>query len=124
MRAPHQPLRLFHILVVEDHDDSRDILDQILRHAGAAVTAVANARDALLMAGVVDAIVTDLAMPDADGRWLLAQIEARQYRVPVIAVTDHLEHYHDLLGARFTRVLKKPIDPDRLVAELLDVIRR
>ena len=88
------------------------------------MTAVANARDALLMAGVVDAIVTDLAMPDADGRWLLAQIEARQYRVPVIAVTDHLEHYHDLLGARFTRVLKKPIDPDRLVAELLDVIRR
>ncbi len=36
-----------HVLVVEDHDDSRDVWERVLRYAGALVTAARTARQAL-----------------------------------------------------------------------------
>jgi CheY-like chemotaxis protein len=66
-----EPLSGIRIVIAEDHDDTRDILEQVLRHLGATVTAVALAREVLGIAAAADIIVTDLAMPGEDGVWLL-----------------------------------------------------
>jgi CheY-like chemotaxis protein len=109
------------VLVVEDHDDSRDILEQVLSHAGAHVVAVSNARAALSLVSDVDIVVTDFAMPGEDGCWLLRQVEGGPHRVPVIVVTGFSDD-PDVKSASFARVLRKPTDPWRLCADIREVL--
>jgi CheY-like chemotaxis protein len=111
------------VLVVEDHEDSRDILQQVLTHEGALVSMAASAREALVKVGVVDVVVTDIAMPGEGGLWLSAQIEQSSHRPPVIAVTGFAED-DDVAGASFARVLRKPIDPWHICTEIRDVLGR
>ena len=115
-----------HVLVVEDHDDSRDLWERVLRYAGALVTAARSARQALELCTNVrpDIVVTDLAMPDEDGIWLAEELRARGEQMPLIAVSG----YSPVFGARlqaapFARVLQKPIDPWRLVETVAAVVR-
>jgi two-component system phosphate regulon response regulator OmpR len=109
------------VLVVEDHEDSRDILQQVLIHEGALVSTAASAREALAKIGVVDVVVTDVAMPGEGGLWLSAQIEQSPHGLPVIAVTGFADD-DDVAGASFARVLRKPIDPWRLCTEIREVL--
>ena len=111
------------VLVVEDHDDSRDILEQVLSHAGAHVVAVSNARAALSLVSDVDIVVTDFAMPGEDGCWLLRQGEGGPHRVPVIVVTGFGDNA-DVRRASFARVLSKPTDPWRLCADIREVLEQ
>lgn len=111
------------VLVVEDHDDSRDILEQVLSHAGAHVVAVSNARAALSLVSDVDIVVTDFAMPGEDGCWLLRQVEGGPHRVPVIVVTGFGDNA-DVRRASFARVLSKPTDPWRLCADIREVLEQ
>ena len=55
------------VLVVEDHEDSRIVLEQCLRLDGASVAAAATAQEAvtLLDQQAFDLVVTDYAMPGA-----------------------------------------------------------
>ena len=111
------------VLLVEDHEDSRDILQQVLTYEGALVSTAASAREALAKIGVVDVVVTDVAMPGGGGLWLSTQIEQSPHRLPVIAVTGFADD-DDVAGASFARVLRKPIDPWRLCTEILEVLGR
>ena len=54
------------VVIAEDHDDTREVVERVLREQGATVTAVASARAAPLVAAA-DIIVTDFSMPDDDG---------------------------------------------------------
>ena len=115
-----------HVLVVEDHDDSRDVWERVLRYAGALVTAARTARQALELCASVhpDVVVTDLAMPDEDGVWLAEELRARGARMPIVAASG----YSQVFGARlraapFAHVLQKPIDPWRLVESVASVVR-
>jgi len=115
-----------HVLVVEDHDDSRDLWERVLRYAGALVTAARSARQALELSATArpDVVVTDLAMPEEDGIWLAEQLRARNERVPIIAVSGNSAAFGARLqAAPFARVLQKPIDPWRLVETVASVVR-
>jgi CheY-like chemotaxis protein len=114
------PLTGIRVLIAEDHDDTRNILEQVLKHMGAAVTAVALAREALASVGAADIIVTDLLMPGEDGVWLLEQVNGHPRPIPVIVVSGFAERQVPRLAeAPFARKLLKPIDP----WELGDIIR-
>lgn len=106
-----------HVLVVEDNHDARDLFKTILEYAGALVTVVDGAEQALRTCEqiVPNVVVTDIAMPGRDGFWLLAELRARQgdgRPVPVVAVTGQggpaLSRF-DTAG--FADVLRKPVDP-------------
>jgi CheY-like chemotaxis protein len=79
------------ILAVEDHQDSRELVVQILRHEGATVLGAHDGQAALktLEARIPDVILTDLLMPGLDGLALARRVkaDARWARVPIIAVT-------------------------------------
>jgi CheY-like chemotaxis protein len=63
-------------LVVEDHDDSRELLRVLLLQHGADVIAVATAEDALELYQALsyDVIVSDLCLPGQDGCALLSAV--------------------------------------------------
>jgi CheY-like chemotaxis protein len=119
-----EPLTGIRVVIAEDHDDTRDILEQVLRHLGATVTAVALAREALGMVPGADIIVTDLSMPEEDGVWLLEQVNQHPRPIPVIVVSGFAEsQVARLAQAPFARKLLKPVDPWQLGDEILEVVR-
>jgi CheY-like chemotaxis protein len=118
------PLAGIRIVIAEDHDDTRDILEQVLGQLGAAVTAVTGAREALGMVRSADIIVTDFLMPGEDGVWLLEQVNQHPRPIPVIVVSGFAESQVPRLAeAPFVRKLLKPVDPWELGDIIGDVLR-
>jgi CheY-like chemotaxis protein len=117
------PLRGVRVLIVEDHDDTRESLDADLTLSGALVLTAPTALEALPQVVMCDVVVTDLAMSGRDGRWLVDQVNMSARPVPVIAVTGYEPDY-DFAKAQFARVLTKPVQSEALVAEILRVLGR
>jgi CheY-like chemotaxis protein len=113
------------VVLVEDHEDSRDVLEQMLRFSGALVTSVATARAALDTLPQADIVLTDLSMPGEDGIWLLDRVNAQPRPIPVIVITGFAETQDPrLAGAPFARKLLKPIDPWDLCQIVAEVLQR
>jgi signal transduction histidine kinase/ActR/RegA family two-component response regulator len=113
------------ILVVDDDHDTRDLLVSVLEAAGAVVRPAASAAEAVTMAvdEPPDAIVSDIAMPEADGygllRQLLAALGPRAPRVRVaVSAYGGVADRDRSVEAGFQRHLPKPIDPVGLVTIL------
>jgi two-component system response regulator AtoC len=77
------------VLVVEDDEDMRVLLEEELRDAGYDVAAAAGGADALdrMAETPVDIVVTDLVMSGMKGNELLSEILARDPDIPVIIIT-------------------------------------
>jgi CheY-like chemotaxis protein len=106
-------------LVVEDDDDSREVLAQGLTIEGATVTAVSTAADALPLLPGSDIVLTDYALPNDDGVWLLEHVNKQPRPVPVIAISGYDESQEPRLAtALFAGKLLKSFDHDRLCAEI------
>lgn len=120
-------LRGLHVLVVEDHDDSRFVVEASLRYCGALVTAVRSASEALAVVRKVtpDLVLADIAMPVHDGIWLLEQLRARQQAtgryVPVVALTASVSRP---MGSAFDEILLKPCPVERLCDVILRLTAR
>lgn len=115
-----------HVLVVEDDADARNAMRLTLEASGARVGTAANATEALaaLVARPFDIVVSDLAMPEQSGFWLIAKIRQLFNRhVPVIAVTGHPFPPEGVRRAGFDDVLPKPPDPDALCAKVAALLR-
>ena len=121
--APPAGLGGVRVLVVDDEQDSRELFAQVLAAAGAEVTTVASASQALarLAGGGFTVIVSDLEMPETDGYQLLRLVRAdpRLQRPRVaIALTAYAgaDDRRRALEAGFDEHLAKPVDPSALVA--------
>ena len=119
------PLDGIRALLVEDHDDSRELLEQILTRNGARVVAVADAERALasFLEQRPGVVVSDIELPGEDGFTLMRKLrdhERRQglSRVPAVAVTAHSigEARVHALRAGYQSFLTKPILPGELIA--------
>lgn len=114
------------ILIVDDHEDSRDFLTEYLSFQGYDVVTAGDGLEALdqLTRAPVDLVLMDLALPVLDGweatRRLKADSTTRH--VPVVAVTAHSpgELHQRALAAGCEQVLTKPFVP----SELSDMVRR
>lgn len=114
-----------YVLLVDDHDDSRELLSQVLSFYGFVIESFASGEDALRCAatrGAPSAMITDIALGSMSGLDLARRIREAfaNQRVPVLAVTGHAD-YRDAEGV-FSRVLVKPISLDQLVLELTRVM--
>ena len=120
--TPLRPLDGLTILVVDDHRDTVDMLQEYLGTAGATVMATYSAKTALVfMETRLDAVLVDLRMPGEDGWWLLRQV--RGSRMPGAANTAVFAmsgERHDALDPAngFAGYFFKPVDLDALVAAL------
>lgn len=117
-----ETLRGKNVLVVEDDEDTREVLTMGLELAGAHVVSVSAAQDALraLDLRVPDVIVSDLGLPDEDGLTLMRAIRKRPAeqggRVPAVAVTAYtlVDDARETIRAGFQRHFRKPVDSGAL----------
>jgi diguanylate cyclase len=114
------------VLVIEDDDDAREVLLELLEFEGYDVLEAKNGQEGLDVAeaaATLDVILLDLHMPRMDGREFLdakAQ-RAKIHDVPVIVVSawaPRLEHE----GARAR--LTKPVNLSQLFHEIAEAVKR
>ena len=108
------------VLLVDDDAGARVVIARMLEHFGARVTESSSAPAAasLLGDGRYDLVLTDLAMPERDGYWLLDTIRQTHPAMRVVAVTALGVSDEDLAKAGFDAYVRKPVEPAKL-AELL-----
>jgi len=112
MTEPTQLLAGLRIVVVDDHEDTRDLLQQAFTFLGADVTMAATAEAAMHTVAKADVVVTDFALKGHDGAWLLAQINASARPIPVVLLSGFVEaQTAGIADAPFALKLLKPVDP-------------
>lgn len=110
-----------YVLVVEDDEMFAALTADQLKAAGFHCAVAGTVRDALAMAtsaqaGLPDAIVADIHLPDGDHRELLAGLRAAGVRSSVILVTGSpsLETSLESMEMQVFGYLVKPVSPERL----------
>lgn len=129
--AEQKPISLKHIqvLVIEDHTDSREIVQRVLEEAGASVITTCCAQEAIAMLDHIqpDVIVSDIAMPGEDGYQLLRQIRASKAKeIPAIALTAYVrpEDRQEALEAGFQTHLSKPVNTQELIGAIAQLAKQ
>jgi CheY-like chemotaxis protein len=114
------------ILVVEDHDDSRRMLEDMLTQAGFRVLTATDGAEALrlLASERPDLIVLDLILPWVNGVEVLRPVRDHpQLRiVPVLVVTGTQTSEFELRTFRPVRVLRKPLNVDAVVPTIQQML--
>ena len=116
------------ILVVEDEQDTRDLLRFLLESQGAIASLAANVPEALevLSREHPDVVVADIGMPDYNGYAFIAAVRREKEesirKTPVIALTAYSSpaDRDTALTSGFNEYLTKPFEP----AELIETIKR
>jgi PAS domain S-box-containing protein len=119
------PVRLdgVRIVVVDDEADARRLLTRVLGEAGASVTAAGSAAEAIRAVESLrpHVLVSDIAMPEADGYDLIREVRGKGHSVqtlPAVALTAFAGkgYAQTALLAGFQVHVAKPIDPYELIA--------
>jgi CheY-like chemotaxis protein len=115
-----------HILVVDDHAESAEALVRLLRHAGHHVTAALTLADAVAAAAsmtTVNAVISDITLPDGDGCDLLGLLRERRAGAPLLAIAvtghDDAECRERCERAGYAVFLTKPIQLKELLEALV-----
>jgi CheY-like chemotaxis protein len=111
-----------HVLVVDDNEDTRNVLGTMLEAHGATVWTAASVADArtALSERLPDVLITDLAMPVEDGFGLLDycrhNADPRLQALPILALTAYggRQAQDRVLAAGFDAYLAKPVEPSEV----------
>lgn len=110
------------ILLVEDHDDSRRMMQLLLQREGHFVRSVSTAGEALAQLRIepFDLILSDIGLPDMSGHLLMKQVR-NKYHIPGIAMSGYTQYESGTASrdAGFFAHVTKPVD----VMELMTIIR-
>jgi CheY-like chemotaxis protein len=115
------------ILVVDDHNDSLEMLDMFLSTCGASVKTARNVGTALAFVDStpsIDAVVSDLSMPERDGFDLIRQPRRHKTRADLaaIALTGFYEEFANARREGYDVFLQKPVDFDKLCVAIQTAI--
>lgn len=108
------------LLLVEDHLDTLRTFARILRQKGFDVQEATTVSEAIASSRSGDLLLSDIALPDGDGRDLMRQLRERD--IPGIAISGYgsAQDREEYRRAGFAESFVKPVDID----ELLGAIRR
>lgn len=115
------------LLVVEDNPIVRDGLVRRLGREGHAVQAAENGQRALALADRADlrfdVLITDIRLPDVNGRELAARIRASRPEIGIVFVSGYLAEAQTAAGETGDRVrfLEKPVNSARLLQTLCEL---
>jgi two-component system, cell cycle sensor histidine kinase and response regulator CckA len=110
------------VLVVEDEEALRSLIELILTEAGYRVLAAANGEEALKLLrsrDPIDLVLTDSIMPRVSGSELVRRLRAIRPEARVIQMTGYRE-----LGAPKDEFLAKPFEPETLLQSIREVLDR
>jgi PAS domain S-box-containing protein len=125
-REPFSPvLAGRHILVVDDDEDGRSLLDFLLAQSGATVSLAASVADALqqIEGSLPDVVISDIGMSEQDGYDFIRALRVRHQHLPAIALTAYARQEDRLraLQEGFTQYLSKPLEPEELIAVVAEL---
>jgi len=105
------------ILIIEDEERLRRVIEVQLRSAGYEVDQAPTAELGLPLADRVDLILTDLRLPGKDGLTLLKELRQRRLPVPVVVMTafSSVETAVEAMKAGAQDFLPKPFSIDHLL---------
>jgi two-component system response regulator AtoC len=105
------------ILVVEDEEKLRRVVELQLKGAGFEVDQAGNVEDAMRLADRADVILTDLRLPGVSGLELLANLRRQDSHTPVIVMTafGSIETAVEAMKAGAVDFLPKPFSLDHLM---------
>jgi CheY-like chemotaxis protein len=140
------------VLLVEDDDDSRNLLSLVLKRYGAAVVSAGSSAEALdfFVREPPDIVISDIGMAEEDGYELIRKLRSLPVQgsllgsasslltssspivnptslrslIPAIALTGYatIKDRDLALSAGYQMHLAKPIEPDDLVAAILSLV--
>ena len=122
---------MIHVLIVEDHEQNRDLVKILLEMNGYRVTAAGNGVEALAAArrDAPDVVISDVLMPKMDGfalcrAWMQ---DVKLKSVPFIfysATYVHPDDEHLALALGAVRYLIKPLEAEVFLAELRAALKQ
>ena len=116
------------LLLVDDEDNLRSMLEAALRHVGFEVHPAATGREALAAVPAVapDLVVLDVMLPDLDGFEVCRRLRQDRIRTPVLFLTarDGTDDKVKGLTLGGDDYLVKPFSLEELVARINAVLRR
>jgi PAS domain S-box-containing protein len=119
------------ILVIDDEQDSLELIGEVLAKHGAIVRAATSAAEGLeiLKGEKPEIIISDIGMPDADGYAFMEEVrnlpEAEGGKTPAIAVTGFARPEDRIcaMTAGYQMHFCKPIDAHQLISAVSKLIR-
>jgi PAS domain S-box-containing protein len=118
------------ILLVDDDASTLEMLTAVLNHGGAQVRNCTSAAQALelLQEWKADILLSDIAMPDKNGYWLIAQVRGLEKEhgggIPAVALTAYAraEDRARVLMAGFDMFVPKPVYLPELLSTLASLV--
>ena len=129
-----KPLHGVNILIVEDDTDSREVLQLFLEQSGATVKSAESSFQAMAIlsesnGGLPDVIVSDLAMPDEDGYFLISRIrklsDENGGKIPALALSAFAsnDNKQKAFDSGFQKYHTKPFDPDGIIEDIRELLK-
>ncbi|MFL6448251.1 MAG: sigma-54-dependent transcriptional regulator [Bryobacteraceae bacterium] len=106
------------ILIVEDEDKLRRVLELQLKSLGYEIEEASTAEQGLMSAANADLVLTDLRLPGMDGIAFIKQMQAQGIQAPVVVMTAHgsVEAAVEAMKLGAADFLQKPFSLDHLSA--------
>lgn len=115
------------ILIVEDDENLREIVTEVLEREGYEVVVAENGDEGIgkliEFGDTIDAIITDLEMPVLDGRYVLKFIHDNMPEVPAIMITGLAGYEKEAKAAGAKAVIVKPASIRDIRAEVKKYIK-
>ena len=105
------------VLLVEDDQDTRELLAEVLQARGCSVRGaetVANAR-AVIAEARPDVLVADYSLPDGTGADIVQGLSSSRPRLCILLTGFEPDR---VTSTGFDVVLRKPVGPDAVIAEI------
>ncbi len=118
------PMKRAHILVVEDHEDSFQLVERVLASVATLTRASSIAEgQRLLSQEVYDLVILDLRLPDGDGFSLIHEVQKKfgQRKLPFLVLSASGQLQDKLTGFDLGAVdyIVKPFEPLELKARVM-----
>lgn len=117
------------VLVIEDDEEVRDLLDSLLSREGYDVATAANGKLGVsaFLSQPFDLVITDIIMPEKDGIEAIMDLRRGRPELKLIAISgggraepENYLHSAQLLGAN--RTLRKPFTNQAILAAVKELI--
>ncbi|MEP0914872.1 response regulator [Leptolyngbya sp. GB1-A1] len=124
---PNPTLQRLQVLVVDDDVDTCTLLKFALETYGIQAHVASSARQALqtFVSLQPHLLISDIAMPNEDGYWLLRKLRALEAGKPSITPAIAVTAWHDedqIQSSGFHRLVKKPFRLDELIGAIAELV--
>lgn len=119
---------MYHILIIDDDDRIRNLLEKYLIKNDFIVSAASNTEKArsMMQKYIFDLMIVDNMMPDESGIEFLTNIRQNNNNIPAIMLTalGEIENRIEGLSAGADDYLSKPFEPKELVLRINNILKR